>query len=464
MLPSVEHEDDGATMTQTVERGALATVEPTGRLTVVHPPELASSSPLPGSGTIVVGRKPPERGFVLAHPTVSREHIAISWIARARGWAVKDCGSRNGAWSDGVRLGADPLPVTDGTVIRFGDVLAVVELPAEAPDDAEVSRTAIPGESCAAMRLRAAVGRAGRDPASALVIGETGAGKELVAHEIHRLSARTGPLVSFNCAELNATVVESQLFGHERGAFTGATASAPGLFRAADGGTLFLDEIGELPLELQPKLLRAIQTGDVIPVGGTRPVHVDVRVVAATNRDLEQQVREGSFRRDLYARLALHVVHLPPLRGRRADLFRWIAILEHAWAQRRGRAAAGLAFTPDAAELLLRCPWPENLRGLDRLVHAIAGDCDGRAIGPAELPPWVAATAGGLEPPTEDDGPAALRPRGGERVPAPDRAELLAALEAHGWVIQEVARHFGRDRRQVYRWMDALGISRGSGS
>src|SRR6185295_11015283 len=172
---------------------------------------------------------------------------------------------------------------------------------------------------------------AATDPAPVLLHGESGTGKERIAGELHRLSGRKGRLIAVNCAALSRELVESQLFGHQKGAFTGATELHPGYFRAAQGGTLFLDEIGELSLEVQPKLLRAIQQGEVQAVGSTQPAHVDVRVVAATNRELQQAVNAGQFRADLYARLSLWELRVPPLRERRADLFPWIDRLHGRW-------------------------------------------------------------------------------------------------------------------------------------
>ena len=161
-------------------------------------------------------------------------HVKIEWSPGDNSYTVVDLGSRNGSWVDGVRLAARPVPLSRGSVLRIGDVLAVFETARSAPeDDAQVSTTAIVGNAPAAAELRAQVGRAAADPSPVLIIGETGTGKELTASELHRLSGRPGPRVNFNCAELNASVVESQLFGHERGAFTGATTSSPGLFRSA---------------------------------------------------------------------------------------------------------------------------------------------------------------------------------------------------------------------------------------
>ncbi|HEY0135542.1 MAG TPA: sigma 54-interacting transcriptional regulator, partial [Nannocystis sp.] len=281
------------------------------------------------------------------------------------------------------------------------------------------------------------------------------AGKERVAGELHRLSGRRGPLVVLNCAALSPLLVESQLFGHVRGAFTGATGEHPGLFRAAHGGTLFLDELGELPLDLQPKLLRAVEDGEVVAVGSTQRHRVDVRLVAATNRSLCDEVEAGRFRRDLYARLALWELHVPPLRARRTDLLGWIDRLHHAWGAQRGHTTPAFEFETDALERLLLHRWPDNLRGLKRFVHE-----RGAATGPvqlASLPAWLrpgsSSSASASALPVPED--RSIRPQ----RPRPTREDLLAALEAHGWNVRATARHFERDRKQISRWIEMYEVT-----
>jgi transcriptional regulator with GAF, ATPase, and Fis domain len=295
------------------------------------------------------------------------------------------------------------------------------------------------------------VARAAPDPAAVLVIGETGTGKERIARELHRLSGRAGKLVPVNCAALTPQIVDSQLFGHVKGAFTGAGEAQPGLFRAAHGGTLFLDEIGDLPLELQPKLLRALQEGEILPVGSTQPVRVDVRVVAATHRDLLRAIGAGTFREDLYARLSIWELSVPALRERRADLLPWIERLHGAWARERGTDAA-LSFDADAAEAVLRFAWPLNLRGLERLVHELAAAGPRRgAVTRAGLPAWLSAG---------DVAPAAAEPQPRPKEAAPTREEFVRAFEELGGSVHGLAKRFDRDRRQIYRWVDSYGLSK----
>ena len=225
---------------------------------------------------------------------------------------------------------------------------------------------------------------------------------------------------------------------------------------AAIGGTLFLDELGELPLDLQPKLLRAVELGEVVAVGSTHTHRVDVPLVAATNRSLFADVEQGKFRRDLYARLALREITVPPLRARRADMLAWIDRLHAAWAAQRERSdLAPLEFQPDAAEALLLQPWLDNLRGLQRFVHACAAIADPVPIHRAELGPWL---AGGLPLETSmlagTPVPASLR----NNRPRPTREALLAILKSTGWSIRATAKHYERDRKQISRWIEMYTI------
>jgi transcriptional regulator with GAF, ATPase, and Fis domain len=292
-----------------------------------------------------------------------------------------------------------------------------------------------------------------------LLIGETGTGKEWISRELHRLSGRKGPLVAINCAALSPEIIDSQLFGHVKGAFTGATSDNAGMFRAAEGGTLFLDEIGEMPLQLQPKLLRALQEGDVQPVGSTKLVPVDVRVIAATNRRLAAAVDAGEFRRDLYARLALWEIPVPALRERRGDLIMWIERLHARWIDERpGQPPRPLEFSPDAVEKLLLFDWPNNLREVDRLVHGLASAPALPAmIAPEHLPPWVQPRPAppAPAPMSTDEAPAQQR---GKR-PVPTREEFVAVFDRLAGNVRAMAKHFERDRRQIYRWIESYGLS-----
>ncbi len=272
-----------------------------------------------------------------------------------------------------------------------------------------------------------AVAQVATTPASVLILGETGTGKELFARAIHERSPRRDrPLVKVNCAAIPASLIESELFGHERGAFTGATQRREGRFALADGGTMFLDEVGELPLELQGKLLRVLQEGEFEPVGGSRTRKVDVRVIAATNRDLEQDARAGTFRADLYYRLAVFPLRLPPLRDRDDDVVVLAEAIAGALARSLGRSMAPL----DASDVaVLRAyGWPGNVRELRNVLErAIITSTDGRLHLSRALPAPAPAA-----------GPSAGEPRQTEilserAVRQLERDNMLAALARAGW-------------------------------
>jgi transcriptional regulator with GAF, ATPase, and Fis domain len=283
-----------------------------------------------------------------------------------------------------------------------------------------------------------------------------------VAQAIHSLSRRREqPFLPVNCGAVSVTLSESELFGHERGSFTGAERLHRGYFERADRGTLFLDEIAEMPLELQVKLLRVLESSAVGRVGGTTTHKVDVRVIAATNRDLPALVDSGGFRQDLHARLSLWEIRVPSLQRRRADVLLWLERLLASWRAGRGLAdAPALALDAQAAEALLLQTWPDNLRGVDRLVHAVgevAGT--GRTLALGDLPPWVleAPAPAAAVAPVDARRPARAEAAGG--VPAiPSRDELAAVLAQNGGSIRATAKHFARDRRQIYRWVEAFGL------
>ncbi len=254
---------------------------------------------------------------------------------------------------------------------------------------------------CAAMQaLHARITRVAPTPETVLITGESGTGKELVARAIHNESPRAaGPLVSLNCPVLSAQLMESELFGHERGAFTGADSPRAGRFEMAHQGTIFLDEVTEIDLNLQAKLLRVLQERAFERVGSSRTQHVDVRVVASTNRDLEQAVREGRFREDLYFRLAVVPVPVPPLRDRRDDI---PALCEHFFtrcAQRIGREPCALE--PAALDLLVRYDWPGNVRELENIATRVSVLNEGGPVTAGELQRWLAGDRAGVKPRAE---------------------------------------------------------------
>jgi transcriptional regulator with GAF, ATPase, and Fis domain len=290
-----------------------------------------------------------------------------------------------------------------------------------------------------------------------LIEGETGTGKELVAHAIHRASERAdSPFVAVNCAAMPEALLESELFGHRRGAFTGATADQLGFFRAAAGGVIFLDEIGELPLAMQAKLLRVLQDGEVTPVGDARPQKVDVRVIAATNRDLRAAVASKAFREDLYFRLAAFPIGLPPLRDRREDIPLLAASFLEAACQRHHKSVGG--FDPATIELLGRAMWPGNVRQLqNEIERAVAIAHPGEIIAPAHLSPNLrsAASSPPIVTAPEPESVQDTEPRPKSQSAARPLRDARADFEAR-YITQVLAENHGSISRAAL----ALGISR----
>jgi PAS domain S-box-containing protein len=295
--------------------------------------------------------------------------------------------------------------------------------------------------------------------ATVLIFGETGTGKELIARAIHKNSRRREkPLIKVNCATIPATLIESELFGHEQGAFTGATKKREGRFALADGGTIFLDEIGELPVDLQAKLLRVLQEGEFEPVGSSRTQTVDTRVIAATNRDLKQATREGKFREDLYYRLNVFPIELPPLRERGDDIGLLAASFAKKFAQRMGRSIGSLS--EDCIRRLKAYSWPGNVRELQNVIErAVITARDGRLNLDRALPEiageMIAAVALAAEAPK--------RVRTVKELEELERANLLAALEATGWRVageHGAAQLLDMKPTTLSSRMKALGIER----
>jgi len=299
------------------------------------------------------------------------------------------------------------------------------------------------------LRVQALAERAAAGDINILVLGETGVGKEVLARAIHASSARAArPLVSINCAALAPTLLETELFGHERGAFTGAGPAKAGLLETAPGGTVFLDEVGELPLATQAKLLRVIETREVLRVGAVRPRKIDVRFVAATNRDVETEVALGSFRRDLFFRLNGMTLTIPPLRERPRD----IPVLARAFAAQLARGRAPEISAP-ALAVLAAHGWPGNVRELRNVIERALLLCNGPALRPEHLPepvPYLPADADPAAP-----APAAM-PTG-----APDeRARILAALAACGGNQSRAARQLGISRKVLIARLDSYRVAR----
>jgi transcriptional regulator with PAS, ATPase and Fis domain len=324
----------------------------------------------------------------------------------------------------------------------LGAVLSGRRQPAPQPD------APIVPASVAALARRVAA-----TPATVLLRGESGVGKEAVARMIHALSARrAGPFVKVNCAAVPASLLESEFFGHERGAFTGAVARQRGRFEQAQGGTLFLDEVGELPSEVQAKLLHVLQDGRFARVGGTESLAADVRIVAATNRDLEAAVASGEFRADLYYRLNVVEIRVPPLRDRPADIVPLVEYFLQRFNAEYGRA---VAMGPETLRLFRRYPWPGNVRELENYVRRVVV-LDGDEPVAAELRVRLGEPAAS---PRAGD-PDGLKAVARQAARAAERAAILAVLERTRWNRLRAARALGISYRALLYKLQAYGLGR----
>jgi DNA-binding NtrC family response regulator len=313
------------------------------------------------------------------------------------------------------------------------------------------------GGSAGMERVRNMIRKAAPSDATVLVVGESGTGKELVARALHALGPRSvGPFVDVNSAALAETLLESELFGHEKGAFTSAVARRRGKFEQAHGGTLFLDEIGDMPLPTQAKILRALQERSFQRVGGDEKIAVDVRVICATHRNLEEAVEKGQFRKDLYYRINALVIEIPPLRERPSDI---PELARHFLARsNRSEKRQVHGFSAAALEALCAHTWPGNVRELQHAVHRAVLVCDGDEILPEHLPPAVTrGRAAEAAPPTPSDQEGLI-----EAVERLERSMILAALEKNGWVKARAARALKVTERILSYKMQNLGIEKAS--
>ena len=342
------------------------------------------------------------------------------------------------------------------------------------------------GESPAIRQIYAVVEKVANTPSTVLITGESGTGKELIARALHENSSRhAGPFIKINCAAIPKTLMESELFGYEKGAFTGAVGAKPGRFELAHGGTLFLDEIGEIPIEMQVKLLRVLQESEFERVGGIKTIKVDVRLVTATNRDLMQEIAAGAFRDDLFYRLNVVPIHIPPLRERREDI---PLLVDHFLAKFNDRLKKQIAaIAPEAIEKLVAHNWPGNIRELENLMERTMLFCEGPEIRVSDLPPEIAgagaaalvglaaATPGLPTAPSLGGTPGApasaeeARPAAAGSLKEAVRAEterverelILRALEETGGNVTQAARKLKISRKSLQTKMKELGLRTG---
>ena len=428
----IDHEsvvDPTATETQHSGRDTRRGPPKTWALHIVSSPDKATiGRTIPAAERVAIGRVGGDADVCIDDPKLSRRHVELERRGELELFDLRDRGSKNGTFVGGERV--SDTTIAAGDVVRIGRTIAVFDVLA-AEDDLDPE---IRGRAAALVEAIEQADRATSLDVPVLLLGETGTGKELFSRRLHRKSGRAGPLVVVNCGAIVADLMESQFFGHRKGAFTGATEAGRGLFAEADGGTLFLDEVGEMPPALQPKLLRALESGSFTPVGSTTPSSADVRIVAATNADLRRAVSEGRFRADLYARLAALVVEVPPLRSRRVDI---VPLLRHS--MERTDPAADVELSSTQVERLLLHDWPMNVRELQTAARRLVlGD----------EPDLFIAT-----PPEAVSPSAAEPPRGGPPV-----EELRTMLVTFHGSVARIAEHYGKERRQIYRWLSKHGI------
>jgi two-component system response regulator AtoC len=433
---------------------------------------------LPASGEVTIGRD--EGNTVrIDDPAVSRRHALLRIADKIE---VEDLGGANGVL---VRENVGPARSNRTLKVRqlirskadlaVGDRILVgtANIVVRRAQAAEVSDLAITAAARAGAVVRdpatrtvyEQAARAARASISVLLLGETGVGKEVMARAIHAESARAAqPFMGINCAALAESLLEGELFGAEKGAYTGAVAARAGLFEAANGGTVFLDEVGELPLATQAKLLRVLEERTVTRLGSTKPRPIDVRFVAATNRDIEADSGSGRFRADLYFRLAGITLAIPPLRERPAELDVLVARFVGAACRELDRTAP-LQVSPDALDVLRRHDWPGNVRELRNAIERAAVLCAGDTILPEHLPPRLLKPRAAASPaPAAAAWPAAAATPGRESLPAElksvERQRIVEALQRCGGNQSKAAELLGIPRRTLVTRMAELALPR----
>ena len=388
--------------------------------------------------------------LVLTDPAVSARHFEVR--PTPQGFQIADLGSTNGTFVEDLRIGS--CFVDSGTVIRVGRTrirLLPTRERVEIPLSTRERFGRLLGHSVAMRRVFAVLERVAPTDVTFLIEGESGTGKELVADSVHQASPRAeGPLVVVDCGAIPENLVESELFGHERGAFTGADRAKPGLFEVASGGTIFLDEIGEISPATQVALLRVLDGSTFRHVGGTREIRVDVRVLAATNRDLDGMVRQRLFREDLYYRLSTISVRLPALRDRSED----IALLaRHFVGLFSARFGVERRLSDEAMAVLCAHPWPGNVRELLHVVESAMVVCEGPVIRPDHLPVAVRAGLDGRGRPQPADRDASTGAEEGRSLTLEEveRAYIERMLRAHHGHRGLAAKALGISERNLYR-------------
>lgn len=405
--------------------------------------------------TFAIGRKEvtigsqPDNHCVLNDPTVSRHHAVIE--ETGRGYVLRDLGSTNGTYLNEMRIKEAYLEY--GSVIGLGNTrlqFVPLEERVEIPPSEEEYFGDVFGRSLEMRRIFTMLKKISPSDITVTIEGETGTGKELVARGIHSASQRArGPFVVIDCGSISRNLMESELFGHEKGAFTGATQTHRGAFEVAHGGTIFIDEIGELGLEMQPKLLRVLEQREVRRVGGNEVFKVDVRVIAATNKDLSSEVQKGRFREDLFYRISVVRIHLPSLRERGED----IPVLAQQFARELSGPYGGggdMSVSAEALEILRHYHWPGNVRELKNIITRAMAMGNGKVL---RLRDFIMPLS-----PEETQAPS-LDALVGKTLEEIEKAAIAKTLEVHGGNKSAVARVLGIAYSTLYEKIKRYGLS-----
>jgi DNA-binding NtrC family response regulator len=431
-----------------------------------HPLEPPARIQLEGRKHIVLGRGDlgvagRDDALTVSVPDDRMSRVHARLIRRDDRFVLEDNDSKNGTFVNGRR--SESTLLDDGDVIEIGHTFFVYRehVPHGSPATPSVfaestNPSDLPLATCVPSLAKQfqRLARVADSNIPVVVLGETGTGKEVIARALHRMSRRPGALIALNCGAIPATLIESELFGVRKGAFSGAISDRPGLLRAADGGTLFLDEIGELPAPAQIAMLRVLQEQEVMPIGATRPIKVDVRVMAATHQPLDRMVEAGSFRADLMARLGGLKIQLPAVRERRDDL----GLVIQSVLLRIG-ASKHLQLSRQAARAVFLYPFPGNIRELERALGLAVTLVDSNGIIELEHLPealrvneWKSGSASGSGSPSE------LKRVESARNDDERKARLLVLLAQHRGRVAKVARAMGKARMQVHRWIQRYEI------
>ena len=424
--------------------------------------------PLPNAGVVILGREP-SSGIVIDNASVSREHAKL----RIQGDVVtiEDLGSRNGTRVRGEPLRkGEPAEINVNEMFELGAVIIALKGPHGSGMATKAPSASMPPPSDAMARVYELADLVAPSPVCVLLLGETGVGKTASAERIHKGSGRAGPLVKLNCAAVPEALLEGELFGYEKGAFTGAQTAKPGLIEAASSGTLLLDEIGDMPLATQAKLLHVVEQGEVMRLGALKPRPIDVRFLAATHRDLTQMVAANTFRADLFYRINGITITIPSLRERRDEIVPFAEQFLAATCARMSRPAPTLQTSAKTA--LLDYAWPGNLRELRNVMDRVAllardgsvpadvlglsGPTAGRSLAPPAAMPATAATAAPAAPMTPRNDGADLR----AELDSFERDKILRALDEAGGNQTRAAEILGLPLRTFVKRLTRHGLTK----